>query len=82
MTKAIRRFSELQKEFPSSPHIGESFLYTAKAFIEDDNLNKAEELVEMILEKYPSLDKDQQVSLLLVEIFHKTSGKCPGDHVT
>lgn len=74
IAKAIRRFNELQKEFPSSPFIPESFLYMAKAYIEDDNLNKAEEITEMVLQKYPFLDKDQEVSILLVEIAIRRQG--------
>ncbi len=74
MTKAIRRFNELQKDFPTSPFIPESFLYIAKAYIEDENLYKAEEVIEIILKKYPFLDKQQEVSLLLVEIAVKRGG--------
>ena len=65
--KSIKRFKELQQVYPESPHIPESFLYLCKAYIEEDNLDKAEETVTIILQKYPWLDKDQQVSRLLID---------------
>lgn len=74
MNKAIRRFNELQRDFPESPFIPESYFFMAKAYIEDGNLNKAEEIVELILTKYPAMNKDQQVSLLMVEIAVRRHG--------
>ncbi len=74
-SKAIRRFKELQMDFPQSPHIPESYLYLAKSFIEEDNLDKAEDQIEIIFQKYPHLDKDHQVSLLLVDIAIRRESK-------
>jgi len=75
MSKAIGRLTQLQKEFPSSPFIPESYLYVAKAYIETDELVKAEDMIHMILEKYPYLNKDQSISLLLVDISLRREGR-------
>jgi pentatricopeptide repeat protein len=65
---AIRMLTRLQKEFPSSPFIPESFLYMAKAYVDQGELDKAENICGVLLQKYPSFNKNNEVSLLLVEI--------------
>jgi TolA-binding protein len=75
ITKAVRRFRELQQEYPQSPFVPESYLYLAKTYIVDDNLTKAEEALKFALDRYPFLDKDQKITLLLVEIEIRREGK-------
>ena len=74
-SKAVRRFRELQQQYPQSPFVPESYLYLAKTYITDDNLIKAEETLKFALDRYPFLDKDQKISLLLVEIEIRREGK-------
>ncbi|MCU0608203.1 MAG: tetratricopeptide repeat protein [Chitinispirillaceae bacterium] len=66
--KAIRRVRQLQEEYPASPFIPESYVYLAMAYIADGQLDKAETTLRFALDRYPLLDKDQKISLLLVEI--------------
>ncbi|MDO5576214.1 MAG: tetratricopeptide repeat protein, partial [Fibrobacter sp.] len=75
MLKAIGRLTQLQKEFPSSALIPESYVYLAKAYIETGELVKAEDIIHDILEKYPYLNKDQSLSLLLVDISLRREGR-------
>ena len=73
--KAVRRFRELQTDFPLSKFVPESFIYMGMCYIEDGNYDKAEETLEMVLSKYPQYDKDQQVTMLLVEIAVRREGR-------
>ena len=72
---AIRRLRQFQKEFPKSPFIPESYLYLGKAYLGDENLEKAEETFELILEKYPKLNKDEEITLLMAEVAIRREGK-------
>ena len=45
-----------------------------KLYIEEGNLSKAEEVISYAIEKYPQLDKDQKLSMLLVEIAIRRQG--------
>jgi TolA-binding protein len=73
--KAIRLFRQLQKEYPSSPYIGESVLLCGRAYLGKGNLQKAEEMLNEVLEKYPWLDNNQEVSLLMAEVAIRREGK-------
>lgn len=73
--KAIRWLRQLQQEYQQSPFIPESYLCLAKAYIIDDNLPKAEETLKFALDRYPFLDKDHKISLLLIEIEIRHEGK-------
>lgn len=73
--KAIQRLRELQQTFPLSPFIPESHLYIGRSYIEDGNLDKAEETLEMVLSKFPEMNNNQQVNLLLVEIAVRREGR-------
>ena len=75
MGNALRWFRQLQQEYPKSPFIPESYVYLAEAYILDDNLAKAEETLNFALDRYPFLDKDQRLSLLLVEVAVRREGK-------
>jgi len=72
---AIRRLRRLQREFPESPYIPESYLYLGKAYLENDNLAKAEETFAFILQKYPRLNANEEVTLLMAEVAIKREGK-------
>ena len=73
--KAIRTFKRLQKEFPGSPFIPESYLYVGRSYLLSGNLDKAEETFALIIEKYPDFNKNQDVSLLLVDVAIRREGR-------
>lgn len=73
--KAIRRFRQLEQEFPESPHIPESYLYLAKSYIENENLDKAEGICITAEKRFPDLNKDNQITLLLIAIAIRRDGK-------
>ena len=73
--KALRWFSQLLDEFPQSPFVPEAYVFIAEAHILEDNLDKAEETLVFALKHYPFLDKDQRLSLLLVETALRREGK-------
>ena len=73
--KAIRRFRQLEQEFPESPHIPESYLYLAKAYIENDNLDKAEQVCIKAEKRFPKLNEDNRITLLLITIAIRRDGK-------
>ncbi len=73
--KAIRRLRELQMEFQTSPFIPESYIFLGRCYIEEGNFDKAEEALEIVLKKYPEFDKNQQVTMLLVEIAIRREGR-------
>lgn len=75
MRGAVRRLRKLQMEHPESPYIPESYLYLGKAYMESDNLLKAEETFNMVLDRYPELNEDEQVTLLLAELAIRREGK-------
>jgi tetratricopeptide (TPR) repeat protein len=75
MGTALRWFRQLRDEYPKSPFIPQSYVYLAEAYIVNDNLDKAEETLNFALERYPFLDKDQRLSLLLVEVAVRREGK-------
>lgn len=74
-TLAIRRLRQFQKEFPKSPFIPESYLYLGKSYLGNENLEKAEEIFLLILEKYPKLNKDEEITILMAEVAIRREGK-------
>jgi tetratricopeptide (TPR) repeat protein len=72
---SIRRIKRLQREFPESPFIPESYMYLAKAYIANENLANAEETLLFALEKYPELNKKEEITFLLARISLKRQGK-------
>lgn len=73
--KAIRRFRELQTEFPSSKYVPESYIFTGMCYIEEGNYDKAEDMINLVMSKYPGKDKNQQLTMLLVEIAVRREGR-------
>ena len=78
---AIRCLRQYQQEYPKSPFIPESYLYLGKAYLGDENLQKAEEAFELILKNYPYLNKDEEITLLLAEIAIRREGKSQAVHI-
>ncbi len=74
-TGAIHRMRRLQREFPESPYIPESFLFLGKAYLEDENLAKAEETFEYILANYPELNDNEEITLLKAQLAIRQEGK-------
>jgi|WetSurMetagenome_2_1015567.scaffolds.fasta_scaffold00509_8 tetratricopeptide (TPR) repeat protein len=73
--KAIRVFSQLQREFPASPLVPESFLYTGRAQLKNGNYEAAEKTLGIVQSRYPTLDKNQDVSMLMAQIIVQRQGK-------
>ena len=75
MRRAIRSLQRLQKEFPGSPFVPESYLLLGRAYLRNENYQKAEETFSLVLEKYPHLNKNEEVSLLLAKLAVRREGK-------
>jgi TolA-binding protein len=71
----VSRMRDLQDEYPQSPLVPESYIYTAKAHIMMDNLAIAEEILLKLLEEHPTLDQNQEITMLLVEIAMRREGR-------
>jgi tetratricopeptide (TPR) repeat protein len=72
---AVRRFRKLQMEFPESEHIPHSHLYLGKTYMADGSLHKAEKAFRLVLERYPALNRNEEVTLLLAELAIRREGK-------
>ena len=73
--KAIRRFRQLEQDFPKSELLPEAYLYMGMAYIESDNLDKAEEILKTAEKRFPKLNDKQQITLLLINIAIRREGK-------
>jgi TolA-binding protein len=73
--KAIRTFAQLQREFPASPLVPESYVFTGRAQLKKGNLEEAEKTFTSVLERYPELNRNQDVSMLMAEIVIRREGK-------
>jgi TolA-binding protein len=71
---AVERMYDLQTLYPNSRLVPVSRIYVAKAHIMMDNLGLAEEILTELLKNYPELDKNQEITLLLVEIALRRGG--------
>jgi TolA-binding protein len=72
---AVGRMRDLQTHYPQSPLVPESQVYVAKSHIMMDNLNIAEELLLALLREHPQLDRNQEITMLLVEIAMRRGGR-------
>ena len=73
--KAIRSFRQMQKEFPASPLIPESYVYIGRAYLKMGNLEEAEKTFALALERYPAVNKGQEVNLFMAELAIRREGK-------
>jgi tetratricopeptide (TPR) repeat protein len=73
--KAIRSFRQMQKEFPASPLIPESYVYIGRAYLKMGNLEEAEKTFALALERYPVVNKGQEVNLFMAELAMRREGK-------
>jgi TolA-binding protein len=72
---AVGRMHDLQTHYPQSPLVPESQVYVAKSHIMMDNLNIAEELLLALIREHPQLDRNQEITMLLVEIAMRRGGR-------
>lgn len=72
---SISRMRDLQTEFPESKFVPPSLIYVAKSHIMLDNLAIAEEILLELLENYPQFNKQQEITMLLVEIAMRREGR-------
>lgn len=75
MVSAIRQFRRIQEEFPLSKYLPESYYYLAQAYIYEERYQKAEEVLEIIANRYPELNRDDRVSLLQARLALRREGK-------
>jgi tetratricopeptide (TPR) repeat protein len=73
--KAIRAFAQLQREFPASKLVPESFLYIGRSYLKKGNLEEAEKTFALAQERYSQLNKNQDISMLMAEIVIRRQGK-------
>ena len=73
--KSLRNFTQLQEDFPASPFVPEAILYKGRAYLLMGSLDRAEQTFSFVLENYPQLNENEEVSLLLVEISLRREGK-------
>ena len=73
--KTIRVCNQLLADFPNSPFIPEGYLFLGRANLEFGNFERADAAFTTILEKYPSLNNDQQITLLVAETAARREGK-------
>ena len=71
----LGRMRDLQTDFPESPLVPPSMIYVAKAHIMMDNLALAEEILLELLKTHPRLDRDHEITMLLVEIAMRRGGR-------
>ena len=72
---AIRRFKQLQQQYAGSPFVPPSYVLLGQAYLIDENYDKAEETVLYALKTWPSLNDNEELSLLLAQIAVKRQGK-------
>lgn len=72
---AVRRFKQLQREFPQSEYIPQSFLYMGKAYLGAGDLMRAEKAFRQILTKHPHLNDKEKITLLLAQVAIRREGK-------
>ena len=72
--RAVRCFRQLEHEFPKSDLLAEAYLYTGMAYIESDNLDKAEEILQTADKRFPHLNDNQQITILLINIVIRREG--------
>jgi TolA-binding protein len=73
--KAIRSFRQMQKEFPASLFVPQSYVYIGRSYLKKGNLEEAEKAFALVMEKYPELNTNQEVSMLMAEIAIQREGK-------
>jgi tetratricopeptide (TPR) repeat protein len=72
---ARRRLRQLVQEQPQSAFVPEAYFYIGKSYLADENFNQAEENFTMIIERYPQLNKNEEISLLIAQIAVQREGK-------
>jgi tetratricopeptide (TPR) repeat protein len=73
--KTIRLCAQLQREYPASLLVPESYLFTGRAQLKKGNLEEAEKTLAIAQVRYPALDKRQDVSMLMADIVIRRQGK-------
>jgi tetratricopeptide (TPR) repeat protein len=72
---ARRRLKQLQDEYPQSTLVPESYLYVARCYMNEENFDKADETFALIVARYPQLNKNEEISLLVAQLAVKREGK-------
>lgn len=72
---AISSFMTLQNGYKESKWIPESWLYMGIAQMKDGDYSAAQNSFAIVIEKYPNLNKNMRVSLLMGELMANLEGK-------
>jgi tetratricopeptide (TPR) repeat protein len=71
----VSRMRDLQLEYPESQLIPPGMVYVAKSHIMMDNLTIAEEILMDLLREHPRLDKNHEITMLLIDIAMRRGGR-------
>lgn len=72
---AINVFEVLLEYYPESKYIPRTILYLAKSFAKNEDYLIAENYMNMLLEKYPEMESNQEVVMLRADLAVELEGK-------
>ena len=72
---AIPVFKYLQKHYPKSKRIPQSWLYLGMSYAELGDYDNANETYQYIIDNYPQLNSNQEILLLKADLAIKTKGQ-------
>ena len=72
---SIRRFQYFIKEYPNHELRGDAYLFLGKSYLANADLQRAEETFSYILQNYPALNNNEEVTVLQAQIAIKREGK-------
>ncbi|HUI92951.1 MAG TPA: tetratricopeptide repeat protein [Chitinivibrionales bacterium] len=73
--KAIRTFRQMQKEFPNSPFIPETYVFIGRAYLKAGDLEEAEKAFALAVERYPQVNKGQEINMFKADLAMRREGK-------
>lgn len=73
--EAVPVFKTLQKDFPESKRIPQSWLYMGMSYAESGDYPAADETYTYIIDNFPELNKNQEIVILKADLAVKMKGK-------
>lgn len=73
--EAVPVFKTLQKDFPDSKRIPQSWLYMAMSYAESGDYPAADETYTYIIDNFPELNKNQEILILKADLAVMMKGK-------
>ena len=74
-SEAINNILTLQKDYPESKRIPQSWLYLGMCYAQNGEYEKATEAYSYIIANYPELNKNQEILILKADLAISTRGK-------